>query len=122
MAARLATQLALIESTVTTGGATVEHRITVLTLQSITARLRFLSSQLADIEPELARLIQEHPAGPALLVEPGLGPVVAASVAARALDLPPRRLFQRCSAAGETPKSFAIVVSSASPLRATATT
>jgi transposase len=76
----LAIQLALIENTVTTEAATVEHRITVLTLQSITARIRFLSSQLADIDPELARLIQEHPAGPALLAEPGVGPVVAAQL------------------------------------------
>jgi len=76
----LATQLALIENTVTPVAATVEHRITVLTLQSITARIRFLGSQLADIDPELGRLIQEHPAGPALLAEPGVGPVVAAQL------------------------------------------
>ncbi|MEC5193557.1 MULTISPECIES: IS110 family transposase [unclassified Arthrobacter] len=76
----LATQLALIESTVTAAAATVEHRITVLTLQSITARIRFLTGQLADIDPELARLIQQHPAGPALLAEPGVGPVVAAQL------------------------------------------
>jgi transposase len=49
-------------------------------LQSITARIRFLTGQLADIDPELARLIQEHPAGRALLAEPGVGPVVAAQL------------------------------------------
>ncbi|WP_373460166.1 transposase [Arthrobacter globiformis] len=72
--------LPLDPCTVTAAAATVEHRITVLTLQSITARIRFLGSQLADIDPELARLIQEHPAGPALLAEPGVGPVVAAQL------------------------------------------
>jgi transposase len=71
----LASQLALIESTVVAAGAGVEQRITILTLQSITARIRFLTGQLADIDPELARLIQDHPAGPALLAEPGVGPV-----------------------------------------------
>jgi transposase len=49
-------------------------------LQSITARIRFLTGQLADIDPELARLIQEHPAGRELLAEPGVGPVVAAQL------------------------------------------
>ncbi len=34
-------QLARIEATTTTTTATVEHRVTVLTLQSITARIRF---------------------------------------------------------------------------------
>ena len=76
----LAVQLTLIESMSTPAAATVEHRVTVLTLQSITARIRFLTGQLADIDPELARLIQEHPAGRALLAEPGVGPVVAAQL------------------------------------------
>jgi transposase len=76
----LAAQLTLIESMSTPAAATVEHRVTVLTLQSITARIRFLTGQLADIDPELGRLIQEHPAGPVLLAEPGVGPVVAAQL------------------------------------------
>jgi transposase len=84
----LATQLALIESMVTTAAATVEHRIMVQAMQSITARIRFLGSQLADIDPELVRLIQGHLAEPALLAEPGVGPVVAAPTADQLV--PPR--------------------------------
>ena len=76
----LANQLGLIESMTIAAGAGVEQRITMLTLQSITARIRFLTGQLADIDPELACLIQAHPAGPALLAEPGVGPVVAAQL------------------------------------------
>jgi transposase len=52
----------------------------MLTSQSITARIGFLTGQLADSDPELARLIQAHPAGPALLAEPGVGPVAAAQL------------------------------------------
>jgi hypothetical protein len=58
-------QLASIEGMSATADTTVGDRITILTLQSITARIRFLTDQLADITPELARLIQAHPAGPA---------------------------------------------------------
>jgi transposase len=63
-----------------TATAAVDHRITIVTLQSITARVRFLTGQLKDIDPELASLITAHPAGPALLAEPGVGPVVAAQM------------------------------------------
>jgi transposase len=70
----------LIEGLAAAAAATVEHRITMLTSRSITARLRFLTGQLADIDPDLARLIQAHPAGPALLAEPGVGAVVAAQL------------------------------------------
>jgi transposase len=52
--------------------------MTVLTLRSIAARLRFLFQQTAELDPELAALVAQHPAGPALLAEPGIGPVVAA--------------------------------------------
>jgi len=52
----------------------------VLTLRSITARIRFLFDQAAELDPELLALIKEHPAGPALLTEPGVGPVVAAQL------------------------------------------
>ena len=76
----LAKQLTLIESMTTTATAAVDHRITIVTLQSITARIRFLTGQLKDIDPELASLIAAHPAGPALLAEPGVGPVVAAQM------------------------------------------
>jgi transposase len=76
----LTKQLARIEASTTTTAATVEHRVTVLTLQSITARIRFLTGQLDDIDPELGRLLRQHPAGPALLAQPGVGPVVAAQL------------------------------------------
>lgn len=52
----------------------------MLTLRSIAARIRFLSAQLQELDPELAALVQAHPAGPALLAEPGVGPVVAAQL------------------------------------------
>jgi transposase len=61
-------------------GATVEHRVTVLTLQSIAARVQFLLAQTADLDRELSNLVEAHPAGPALLAEPGVGPVVAAQL------------------------------------------
>jgi len=48
----------------------------VFSLQSIAARVRFLSAQLAELDPQL--LSKQHPAGPTLLDEPGVGPVVAA--------------------------------------------
>lgn len=67
-------QLARIEAATTTKAATVEHRVTVLTLQSITARIRFLTRQLDELNPELGRLLHQHPAGPALLAQPGVGP------------------------------------------------
>ncbi|WP_427132559.1 transposase [Pseudarthrobacter sp. S9] len=49
-------------------------------MHSITARIRFLTGQLNEIDPELLALIHEHPAGPALLTETGVGPVVAAQL------------------------------------------
>lgn len=76
----LARQLDHIEMMTTPPGAPVEQRVTTLALQSITARIRFLSGQLAELDPELGRLIRQHPAGPALLAEPGVGPVVAAQL------------------------------------------
>jgi len=60
--------------------ATVEHRVTVSTLRGIVARIRFLSAQISELDPELMGLVQMHPAGPALLAEPGVGPVVAAQL------------------------------------------
>ena len=42
--------------------------------------MRFLSAQLAELDPQLLQLIRQHPAGPVLLAEPGVGPVVAAQL------------------------------------------
>jgi Transposase IS116/IS110/IS902 family len=52
----------------------------VLTLQSIATRIQFLIVQAAELDPELVKLVQAHPAGPVLLREPGVGPVVAAQL------------------------------------------
>jgi len=76
----LTAQLGRIEQLQTPIAARVEHRLSVLTLQSIGARIRFLSAQLADLDPQLLDLIKQHPAGPALLAEAGVGPVVAAQL------------------------------------------
>ena len=76
----LAKQLQRIDALHTPGGATVEHRVTVLTLRSIAARIRFLFTQTDELDPELLALVKAHPAGPALLNEPGVGPVVAAQL------------------------------------------
>ncbi len=76
----LARQLATIEELQSPTGATSEHRVTVLTLHSIAARVRFLTGQVDDLDRELAVLLAQHPAGPALLAEPGVGPVVAAQL------------------------------------------
>nr|AIU93872.1 hypothetical protein LRS1606.438 [Rhodococcus sp. NS1] len=51
----LTKQLSRIESSTTTTTATVEHRVTVLALQSITARIRFLTGQLDELDAELGR-------------------------------------------------------------------
>lgn len=59
---------------------TIEHRVTVLTLQSIADRIHFLTGQVANLDPELVELVKAHPAGPTLLSEPGVGPVVAAQL------------------------------------------
>ncbi len=50
----------------------------VLVLRTIAARIRFLFAQTAELDPELLALIRQHPAGRALLAEPG--PVVAAQL------------------------------------------
>jgi transposase len=76
----LATQLARIATLDSPEIATVEHRVTVLTLRSIAARIQFLTTQLAELDPELVTLVNAHQAGPALLAEPGVGPVVAAQL------------------------------------------
>lgn len=76
----LATQLQRIAALNSLVGATVEHRVTVLTLKSIAARIEFFLAQTAELDPELVALVKAHPAGPALLAEPGVGPVVAAQL------------------------------------------
>src|SRR5215211_3494711 len=76
--ASLARQLDSIEAMASSPTASVEHRVTVTTLQAIAARIRFLSAQVSDLDPELIALVNAHPAGPALLAEAGVGPVVAA--------------------------------------------
>ena len=76
----LAKQLTRIAGLTSPADATVEHRVTVLTLQSIAARVEFLLEQTTQLDPELLRLVKEHPAGPTLLAEPGVGPVVAAQL------------------------------------------
>jgi transposase len=76
----LAKQLDRIDRFSSPTGATIEHRVTVRTLRSIAARIRFLINQAAELDVELLVLIPQHPAGPALLAEPGVGPVVAAQL------------------------------------------
>jgi transposase len=76
----LTIQLARIEQLQTPAAAPIEHRLSVFSLQSIAARVRFLSAQLAELDPQLLDLIKQHPAGPALLAEAGVGPVVAAQL------------------------------------------
>ena len=76
----LAVQLDRIEQLQIPTVAPVEHRLSVFSLQSIAARVRFLSAQLAELDPQLLALIKQHPAGPTLLAEPGVGPVVAAQL------------------------------------------
>ena len=73
-------QLDRIQRMTSPVNATVEHRVTVLTLGSIAARIRFLVDQTAELDRELAKLVPLHPAGPTLLAEPGIGPVVAAQL------------------------------------------
>lgn len=76
----LAVQLDRIEQPQIPTVAPVEHRLSVFSLQSIAARVRFLSAQLAELDPQLLALIKQHPAGPTLRAEPGVGPVVAAQL------------------------------------------
>jgi len=76
----LPVQLARIEQLQVLPAAPIEHRLSVLSLQSVAARARFLSGQLAELDPQLLDLIKQHPAGPTLLAEAGVGPVVAAQL------------------------------------------
>jgi transposase len=76
----LAKQLDRVELLTSPPSAGVEHRVTILTLQGIAARIRFLSAQVDELDTELLSLVKSHQAGPALLAEPGVGPVVAAQL------------------------------------------
>ncbi len=76
----LAKQLDRVEALSSPAAASVEHRVTVSTLRAIAARIRFLSTQISELDPELVSLVNAHPAGPALFAEPGVGPVVAAQL------------------------------------------
>ncbi len=89
----LAIQLTRIEQLHISATAPVEHRLSVFSLQSIAARVRFLSAQLAELDPQLLALIKQHPAGPTLLAEPRRRPRRRRAV----IDLlvPPRARPQR---------------------------
>ncbi len=76
----LAAQLGRIEELQIPPTAPVEQRLSVFSLQSVAARVRFLSAQLAELDPQMLELIKQHPAGPTLLAEAGVGPVVAAQL------------------------------------------
>ncbi len=76
----LTAQLGRIEELQIPTEASIEHRLSVFTLQSVAARVEFLSAQLAELDPQLLDLIKQHPAGSALLAEAGVGPVVAAQL------------------------------------------
>jgi hypothetical protein len=76
----LRTQLDRIGALASPAGASVEHRITVLTLRCIAARVRFLVNQTDELDPVRLALVTQHPAGPALPAEPGVGPVTAAQL------------------------------------------
>ncbi len=76
----LTKQLAVIDQLDTTPDAGVEHRITIVTLHLIAARIRFLAQQASQLDRELSQLLKQHPAGPARLAEPGVAPVVAAQL------------------------------------------
>lgn len=73
-------QLDRIEALSINDSASIQDRVTVQTLQSIAARIRFLIQQAAELEPQILELLCQHPAGPVLLAEPGVGPVVAAQL------------------------------------------
>jgi transposase len=76
----LARQLDRIDRLSNASAATIEHRVTLRTLRSIAARVRFLTNQATELDIELPALVPQHPAGRALLGEAGVGPVVAAQL------------------------------------------
>ncbi|MFE5700995.1 hypothetical protein [Rhodococcus koreensis] len=60
--------------------AAIEHRVTVSMLTFVAGRIRLPPQQISFLDPELLASLREHPAAPALLAEPGVGPVVAAQL------------------------------------------
>ena len=76
----LTTQIARIEQLHASATSTLEHRMTIFALRSVAARIAFLTNQIDELDPQLAMLVHTHPAGSALLLEPGVGPVVAAQL------------------------------------------
>jgi len=76
----LARQLDRIDRLSSASAATIEYRVTLRTLRSIAARVRFLTNQATELDIELLALVPQHPAGPMLLGEAGVGPVVAAQL------------------------------------------
>ena len=70
----LARQLDRIDRLPSASAATIEHRVTLRTLRSIAARVRFLTNQATELDIELAALVPQHPAGPTLLGEAGVDP------------------------------------------------
>lgn len=76
----LTRQLDRIDQLSSATDATIEHQVTLRTLRSIAARVLFLTNQAAELDIELLTLVPQHPAGPTLLAEPGVGPVVAAQL------------------------------------------
>lgn len=76
----LTTQLARIGHLHPSTAGNLEHRMSILALRSIAVRISFLTDQIAELDPQLALLVQTHPAGPTLLDEPGVGPVLAAQL------------------------------------------
>jgi transposase len=76
----LTTQLTRIEQLHASATSTLEHQMTIFTLRSVAARIAFLTDQIDELDPQLAMLVHTHPSGTALLLEPGVGPVVAAQL------------------------------------------
>jgi transposase len=76
----LPVQLTRVEQLRAGASEPVEARVSILSLQSVAARIRFLSAQVSQLDPQLLELLKQHPAGPALLAEIGVGPVVAAQL------------------------------------------
>jgi transposase len=77
---RLPAQLARIAHLRSSAAGTLEHSMTILAMRAVAARINFLTEQIAELDPQLALLVHAHPAGPTLLDEPGVGPVVAAQL------------------------------------------
>ena len=76
----LPVQLTRIEQLQVPAAAPIEHRLSVFSLRSVAARVGSCRASSPNSTLELLSLIKQHPAGPALLAEPGVGPVVAAQL------------------------------------------